>query len=338
MTDVQATELKPAPAPLRRRTAGASVLYDAPGPRTRRITWIASIVTAVVILALAYLLVVRPLAQRGQFTEEKWGPLIDPSNQYFSLLWHRLWQGFVGTLAAAAAAIAASLVFGTLLATLRVQLKALQRRRFVGMSPVAALALRTLSWILNAITRFCVEVFRGLPVVITIFFVGRGLPEYGLSFDNALWYVVIGLTIYNMVVIAEILRSGMDGLPTGQREAAASIGLSPLQTTRLILLPQSFRIMLPALISQLVVVFKDTSLGFIVSYEELLNVTKQATQALHNPIQLYFAVGVIYIVVNYALSKLAGYVQRRLARSRSKVDLAAAHPPAALAADTTTAV
>jgi glutamate transport system permease protein len=152
-------------------------------------------------------------------------------------------------------------------------------------------------------------------VVITIFFVARGLPQFGLSFDNVLWYLVIGLTIYNMVVIAEILRSGMEGLPRGQREAAASIGLSPLQTTRLILLPQAFRIMLPALISQLVVVLKDTSLGgIIVGYDELLNVARQAIQLLNNPIQLYFVIGVFFIAVNYGLSKLAIYVQRRLSR------------------------
>src|SRR5262249_41267205 len=90
--------------------------------------------------------------------------------------------------------------------------------------------------------------------------------------------------------------------------------LSPLQTTWLILLPQAYRIMLPALISQLVVVLKDTSLGFIISYEELLNVARQVTQILNNPIQLYFVIGLFYIIVNYTLSKLATYVQRRLSR------------------------
>jgi glutamate transport system permease protein len=167
-------------------------------------------------------------------------------------------------------------------------------------------------------------------VVITIFFVWAWLPTIGaattsnrgpadapLAFDNPMGYLVIGLTIYNSVVIGEILRSGMEGIPTGQREAAAALGLSPFQAIRLILLPQAFRVMLPALISQLVVVLKDTSLGFIISYEEVLRVSSQIVGVLNNPIQVYTVVGVAYIAVNYALSRLAQYVQRRFSRRRS---------------------
>jgi glutamate transport system permease protein len=323
----------PSTAPPRPRRRGpalqATVLYDAPGPRARRTALIASIVIAVVIVLGAWLLVIEPLRAKGQFTAEKWGPILDPSNTNFTALWHRLGQGAAATLAAAVLAIISSLLFGTLLAVLRLQLREQARRRYVGLPGPVALALRVLTVGLNWFTRFCVEIFRGLPVVITIFFVARALPEYGVSFDNVLWYLVIGLTIYNMVVIAEVLRSGMEGLPRGQREAAASIGLSPLQTTRLILLPQAYRIMLPALISQLVVVLKDTSLGFIISYEELLNVARQVTQILNNPIQLYFVVGLFYIIANYTLSKLATYTQRRLSRR----GYTAGHvPPVALVA------
>jgi glutamate transport system permease protein len=157
-----------------------------------------------------------------------------------------------------------------------------------------------------------------MPVVITIFFVSVALPDQGVDLGSALWYLVVGLTLYNMVVIGEILRSGMEGLPGGQREAAEAIGLSTFQTIRTVLLPQSFRIMLPALIGQLVVVLKDTSLGFIISYEEALRVSSQIYQALEppNPIQVYTVVGIIYITVNYSLSKLAQFTQGRLARGR----------------------
>jgi glutamate transport system permease protein len=293
----------------------ASTLYDAPGPRARRVTLIASVAIGLLLIIGIWLLVIEPLRAKGQFAAEKWGPLLDPSNASFTLLWHRLGQGAVATLTAAVLAIISALVCGTLLGILRIQLKELARRRYPILPGPAAVTLRILTQALNWLTRFCVEIFRGLPVVITIFFVYRGLPEFGVSFDNSLWYLVIGLTLYNMVVIAEILRSGMEGLPRGQSEAAASIGLSPAQTTRLVLLPQAFRIMLPALISQLVVVLKDTSLGgVIINYEELLNIAKQATQILHNPIQLYFVVGVFFMTVNYGLSKLATYVQRRLSQ------------------------
>jgi glutamate transport system permease protein len=292
-----------------------SVLYDVPGPRQRRITLIVSLVAVVAVLAGLYFLVYRPLDSKGQFSADLWGPLVDPGNENFSQVWQRLGVGIRNTLRAAALAIVASLVVGTLLAILRIQLKSLARRRFTGYPTPVTYLLRGLSTLLSAVTRVCVEVFRGLPVVITIFFVARGLPEYGIHLPTV-WYLVAGLMIYNSVVLAEILRSGMEGLPGGQSEAASAIGLSPLQTTRMILLPQAFRIMLPALISQLVVVLKDTSLGFIISYEETLNIGKQIIGVLDNPIQVYTVIAVLFITVNYSLSKLAQYIQRRLARGR----------------------
>ncbi|MFC7545481.1 amino acid ABC transporter permease [Plantactinospora sp. GCM10030261] len=292
-----------------------SVLYDVPGPRQRRITLISSVVAGVLLLLGAYFLIYKPLDEKDQFSMELWGPLIDPGNENFSLVWERIGLGLKNTLTAAVFAIIASLVIGTLLAVLRIQLKSLTRRRFTGLATPVSYLLRGLSWTLSVVSRVCVEVFRGLPVVITIFFVARGFPEFGITFST-LWYLVIGLTIYNGVVIGEILRSGMEGLPGGQAEAAAAIGLAPMQTTRMILLPQAFRIMLPALISQLVVVLKDTSLGFIISYEETLNIGKQIIGVLDNPIQTYTVIAVLFIAVNYSLSKLAQYVQHRLARGR----------------------
>jgi glutamate transport system permease protein len=259
---------------------------------------------------------------------EKWGPLIDPGNEYFSQVWSRIFDGFRATLIAAALAVIASVVLGTLLAILRIQLKALARRRYRGLGAPVAVLLRVLTVGLNAISRAFVEVFRGLPVVITILFAWLGLPQLGIDFGNKLWYLVIGLVLYNMVVIGEILRSGMEGLPAGQREAADAIGLGSLQTTMLILLPQAYRVMLPALISQLVVVLKDTSLGFIIGYEEVLRVSSQVIQVLTNPIQMYVVVGTIYILINYGLSKLAGYVQRRLARGRKTRGMPALEQPA----------
>ncbi|MEV7226354.1 amino acid ABC transporter permease [Polymorphospora sp. NPDC051019] len=314
-----------------------SVLYDAPGPRAKRTTLIVSVVVGALVAVGAYFLVYRPLDEQGQFDMELWGPLVDPSNEVFAQVWKLLGQGFQATLTAAALAIVASLVVGTALAVLRVQLKATMKRRFVHNSRPAAIALRTLTLVLNGITRFCVEVFRGLPVVITIFFVASALPDLGVDLGRILWYLVIGLTLYNSVVIAEILRSGMEGLPGGQREAAEAIGLSSFATIRLILLPQAFRIMLPALISQLVVVLKDTSLGFIISYEEVLKLSQTVILNLDNPIQVYTVVAVIYILVNYALSKLAEYVQGRMSRGRKTGTLRRAKdtPPAALAADLT---
>lgn len=303
-----------------------TVLYDAPGPRTRRITALVSVVIGIVLLLAAYWFVYRPLDEHGEFTMEKWGPLVDPNDESMPIVWRRLAEGLRATLLAAAFAIVCSLLFGTFLAVLRVQLAHLRRRRLVGLGRPLGLAIRGLSAVLTAVSRLFVEVFRGAPVVITIFFVWRVLPEFGLRPPDAslaglpmpseMWSLVIGLTLYNGVVIGEILRSGMQGLPRGQTEAAHAIGLTTMQTTTGILLPQAYRIMLPALISQLVVVLKDTALGFIITYQELMRTARFLAENLDNPLQMYAVAGAMFIVLNYALSKLAGYVERRVARGR----------------------
>ena len=126
---------------------------------------------------------------------------------------------------------------------------------------------------------------------------------------------VIGLTAYNAVVIAEIVRSGVASLPRSQVEAASAIGLTRGQSLRLVQLPQAFRIMLPALISQLVVVFKDTSLGFVILFPEAISFARIAIQTLSNPLQLYFVIAILFIAINYLLSRFAQWVERRLSRA-----------------------
>jgi glutamate transport system permease protein len=308
--------------------SGGSVLYDAPGPRTRRLTVVGSVVAGVLLVLALYWFAYRPLAARGEFSMEKWGPLVDPGDPLFALVWRRLGEGLRATLLAALFAILFSLLVGTLLAVLRRQLGELRRRRFTGLARPLGLLLRGLGAALSALTRVFVEVFRGAPVVITIFFVWRVLPEFGLRLPDLslpglplpslMWSLVIGLTLYNGVVIGEILRSGMQGLPRGQSEAALAVGLTSTQTTVRILLPQAYRIMLPALISQLVVVLKDTALGFIITYGEVMRIANLMAEnpQLRNPLQMYAVVATIFIVVNYALSRLAVHTERRIARGR----------------------
>jgi glutamate transport system permease protein len=268
-----------------------AVLYDLPGPVTRRRTLIGSVVAGAAVVAVIAVVIAR-LAEQGQFTAEKWGAIIDPTDPNFALLWGRLWFGLQNTLYAAALAVVLSLVIGTLLAVTRIVSAPWYRWAVVGV----------------------VELLRGLPVVVTIFFAARVLPEFGINLP-IVWYLVIGLTAYNSVIIAEIVRAGVQSLPSGQREAAAAVGLTRGQSLRLILLPQAFRVMLPVLISQLVVILKDTALGFIISYPELLRTAQIAVQTLKNPIPMYFTVAVIFIVINYGLGRLATYTERRLSRT-----------------------
>lgn len=287
-----------------KRQPQTSVLYDAPGPKARLRILISSIVAGLVLIVVAFL-VFRRLDDAGQFEADLWAPLFDPNDPLFSQVWELLWEGLQATLKAAALAIAFSLVIGTLLAVTRIT------------------AARWWRWLVVSV----IEVFRGLPVVITIFLAARVLPEAGVDL-SLMWFLVIGLTAYNSVVIAEIVRSGIAALPRGQTEAAYAIGLTRGQTLRLVLLPQAFRIMLPALISQLVVVLKDTSLGAFIGYPELLRTGQLIVQNLNNPIQTYLLVGIIFILINYALSKLAVWIERRLSRAGKAATPAADDAPA----------
>ncbi|MGW3472163.1 amino acid ABC transporter permease [Saccharopolyspora sp. NPDC000995] len=269
-----------------------SVLYEAPGPVAKRRSLLASLIIGSVLLAIVAWVLVQ-LGQQGQLTAEKWGPLLDPTNGTFGPLWTLMGQGLANTLIAAALAMAFSLVIGTLLTITRLVSAPWYRWAVVGL----------------------IELLRGVPVVIAIFFASRVLPSLGIDL-SAMWFLVIGLTAYNSVIIAEIVRAGILALPKGQGEAAYAIGLRRSQVMTSVLLPQAFRAMLPALISQLVVILKDTSLGFILAYVDVVRQAQVIIQNLNNPIQTYFVVAVLFILINYALSKLATYTERRLSRAR----------------------
>ncbi len=284
-------------------SAADTVLYDVPGPRARRRALIGTLVAAVLILGLVGL-VLKRLNDQGQFSMELWGPFIDPSNEVFSLVWGLVWDGLRATLIAAGLAITFSLVVGTILGSVRLLVGRVLRVPLV----------------------LFIELFRGLPVIVTIFFVWRVTLELNVNISplpgpDGLWYLVIGLTLYNSVIIAEILRAGVNSLPSGQAEAALAIGMTPVQAMTSVQLPQAFRTMLPALISQLVVVLKDTSLAAVLAlYIELLRRGNLIAGNLDNPIQSLFVVGLIFILLNYSLSRLAVYVERRLGQAGKSTD------------------
>lgn len=286
-----------------------TVLFDRPGPQTRRRIMVGSIITGLGLGVLAILVLVR-LAASGQLSGQKWGPVINPANPFFVALWSNLGLALLHNIEAAASAMMLSMLLGTVLAVTRISLP-----RWARWTVVAPM-----------------EFFRGLPVVIAIFFAARILPELGVDLP-LLWYLVIGLTAYNSVIIAEIVRAGVASLPRGQSEAAAAVGLTRGQALRVILLPQAVRVMLPALISQLVVIFKDTSLGFVILYGEAVRFVAIAIQELHNPLQLYLTTGAIFILINYGVGRLAVWTERRLAH-RGRRDTAAQKPLAAMPGET----
>jgi glutamate transport system permease protein len=268
-----------------------AVLFDVPGPRARR-TY--RIVGAVAVLALLGLvaLIIRGLANPvdNQLTGEKWAPFLDPVTWTAYLL-----PGLLNTLKAAAIAVVLSLVLGLLLGVGR---------------------LSTLR-VLRALCGAFVEFFRSVPVlVMMIFSYYFGVFVIGIVGDAAsLFGVVAGLTLYNSSVIAELIRSGVFSLPKGQREAGLALGLTPSQTMSTILLPQAVTAMLPSLLSQLVVILKDTALGYIINYSELIRGGQNLSTNYGNLIPAFLVLAAMFIAINYALTAVARLVERRLQRS-----------------------
>lgn len=262
-----------------------SVLYDAPGPKARRrSTVIAVVVIAIIVAVLAW--VIFSLNRRGIF-DDRWMIFIDPPKSATAAdVWSSLLiRGLGATLLAAAIAAPIALLLGC-----------------------GAVMLRTsLNPVLRGIANVVIEFFRGIPVVLMMLFV---LLVFGVP---ALWAVVIGLVIYNTAIFAEILRAGVVALPNGQREAGLAVGLTPFQTFRTIQLPQAVRSMLPSLISQLVVLLKDSSLGFIVGYAELLRTIQLNQNFFGNSalFPLFFVGAGIYIAINVLLSRVAIWLDRR---------------------------
>jgi len=264
----------------------SSVLYDAIGPRTQRRLRAGGAVGVVLLLVLLGLAVQR-LAANEQFEADKWLPFVEEPGLYTNVLY----EGLLATLRAAVYALVLASVLGLLLGVGR-----LSRRPWIHYPAVVI-----------------IEFFRATPLLLLIFFFFLAFPIAFRVNLSALWALVLGLTLYNGAVIAEIVRAGVLALPRGQTEAALAVGLTRGQTMRAVLLPQAVRIMLPALVSQLVVLVKDTSLGFIVAYDDLLGQVSTAVQDLDNPIQLFAFAALVYILINSALSWLAHVVERRQA-------------------------
>jgi glutamate transport system permease protein len=263
-----------------------AVLYDAAGPRGRRRIVAGSVVGLLAIAAVVAVALGR-MAAKGAFDADLWRLLTQANVQRL------LARGLAATLRAALLAMALSMAVGALLAVGRLSHRAWLAR------PAGA-------W---------VELFRGVPLLLLILFVFLGLPAVGVTVST-FWALVLGLTLYNGAVIGEIFRAGILSLPRGQTEAAYAIGLRRGQALRLVLLPQAVRLMLPALVSQLVTLLKDTSLGFVIGYAELLRNGRFAVEFLGGrySIPIYTAIAVVYIAVNGALSFLARWLDRRARR------------------------
>jgi glutamate transport system permease protein len=276
----------------------SNVLFDVPGPRARlRYRSYAVVGTLVVAAFIGY--IGWRFYDSGQFTARKWEWL------QYSQVQSDLANAVLQTLEAFAAAAVLALIFGAIFAAGR-------------MSDHA--------WI-RGISGFVVEFFRAIPALILMFLFYFGLPTLGVPTTPFLG-VVFGLTLYNGSVLAEVFRAGIQSLPKGQSEAAYALGMRKTQVMFLVLLPQAIRAMLPTIISQLVVLLKDTALGFIITFQELLYYARYigSQGAFGRPIVPSTIVATaIYVVMCLLLTALATYLERRNRRSKKVVGT----PPAA---------
>ncbi len=267
----------------------ASVLFDAPGPKTRARHRLYAIVSGIVLAVLLGLLIWQ-LQRKGQFAYELWEPFVTPK------IMQVIGEGILKTLQAAVFAIAGALVFGVILGVGK-----LSDHR----------PLRWSSWLV-------VEFFRAVPllmVIIATWFIFG--PQAG---GHAFWALVLGLVLYNGAVFAEIFRAGINAVPKGQSEAAYAVGMGKSMVMRIILIPQAVKIMLPALISQAIVALKDTSLGYAVLAPGLTYAGKQIFGTFRNTLQTAVVMALIYIVLNLMLSWLATWAQKRYVGEK-QVDL-----------------
>ncbi|AXH95022.1 amino acid ABC transporter permease [Ornithinimicrobium avium] len=277
-------------------SADTSVLFDVPGPRARTRHRILAVVGGLIVLAVLAWVLLR-MDEKGQLSPDKWmGVLRWDAWRYYLL------PGLRSTLIAAFLAIVISMGLALLLAMTRMS------ENF------------PLRW---AATIF-VEFFRGVPVLIMMLFAFYFLVMMGWlpSSVNPLVGTVTGLVCYNSSVLAEVIRNGVASLPSGQREAGLSIGLSPSQTRRMILIPQSLTAMMPTLVSQVIVITKDSALGYMILYPELVTSARQLGSGAGAPFQAYVIAAVVFIAVNYGIDRLARWVeskQRRRGRSSGKV-------------------
>ncbi|WP_432143974.1 amino acid ABC transporter permease [Streptomyces sp. bgisy084] len=288
--------------------SGASVLYDVPGPKARTRNLVYSVAGSLAVLALIVFTVLR-LNTQGQLEPEVWNIFNNAGVRT------NIRDGLVTTLQVFAVAAVLSLALGVLLAVARLS------------------DHRPVRWLATGF----IELFRAVPLLITIYALwvillsNRG--SLGLTGDQPqFWALVIGLTVYNGSVQAEVLRAGINSVPTGQREAAYALGMSKTQVMTTVLIPQAVRAMLPTIISQLVVTLKDTSLGYIITFEELLFTARQmSTNIIVNGNDTYvpfiIVTGTIYVAMCLALSALANWIERRGRRAKTGIGVATAGEP-----------
>ena len=271
-------------------------LYEAPGPHTRKRI---RIFTGIAILGLLALLglIIRQFSETGQFNAKYWS--------FFTkwTTWRFLGEGLLTTLEAALTGSAISFTLGFLLMRGKLQGK-----------------------IIRGISSFLIEFTRGVPTLLFIYFFFLVVPKTGWK-PSAFWKITLPCAISACGVVAEALRSGVNAVPRGQREAALSLGMSERRTFYRVVFPQAFRFVIPSLIAELVIVLKDTTFAYVVSCADLMQNAKVLISNYDAMLSIYLVVAVIYILINYLLNTLSERIagsQRRNVRTVTEINKGAA--------------
>ncbi|SFE93293.1 amino acid ABC transporter permease [Paracidovorax wautersii] len=255
-------------------------LFGAPSPRARTITRVVSVIAAGVLLLLAAGIAYR-FHSAGQLEGRLW--------QFFAwpTTWAFLAKGLLGTLQSAAMGAAIALALGLVLMTGR-----LARPRILRWPSIAA-----------------IEFLRGTPTLLLIYLCFLVLPSAGIKLSTY-WMLTLPIALSTAAVVAEVYRAGVLAVPRGQTEAARSLGLTETQVFFTIVFPQALRYIVPALVAQLVIVVKDTTFGYVVTYGELMQNAKVLIANYHSLVPVYLVVAGLYCLVNYGISRASRWVGR----------------------------
>ncbi|APW39593.1 amino acid ABC transporter permease [Rhodoferax koreense] len=256
------------------------ILFGDPGPEAQTTTRAVSMTAAAVLLLLAMGVVMR-FHGAGQFEARLWKFFAWPTT------WAFLASGLLGTLASAAMAAVIALALGLVL--LLGRLSPLRLARYPSIAVI--------------------EFLRGVPTLLLIYVCFLVLPSAGIKLSTY-WMLTLPIALSTAAVVAEVYRAGVLAVPRGQTDAARSLGLTEAQVFFLIVFPQALRYIVPALVAQLVIVVKDTTFGYVVTYGELMQNAKVLIANYHALVPVYLVVAVLYCLVNYAISKAS----RRLGR------------------------
>ncbi len=269
-----------------------SCLYEESGPKTKRYIRCATVFFAIVIVLLLALIIYRFYAT-GQLDSHYW---------YFfarGTTWLFLAKGFAGTLIAAFVSGIVAFALGFIMLLGRIS----DRR------------------ILKGTARAFIEFTRGVPTLLFIYFFFLALPALGLRLP-ALLKISLPVAISASGVVAEVLRSGVNAVPKGQSEAAFSLGLNKRITFFRIVFPQAFRYVIPSLISEIVIVVKDTTFAYIVNFPDIMQNAHVLISNYDAMLSVYLLVAIIYILLNYALNKISDFFAHKEGSLTRKQDFA----------------